>query len=390
MRATFQRRWYRFILATLGGTTAVLLVTGGSATTQIRTRIILEKVATGLSHPVHLTHASDGSGRLFIVEQEGSIRVARAGELLPTPFLDISGLVRSGGERGLLSVAFHPQYATNGLFYVNYTDTSGDTVVARYSVSANPDRADAATGVVLLTIPQPYSNHNGGQLQFGPDGYLYIGMGDGGAAGDPHGYAQNPNSLLGKILRIDVNVIPYAIPKTNPFVGPGPPLDEIWALGLRNPWRFSFDRRTGDLYIADVGQDAFEEIDVQPAGSRGGENYGWNIMEGTHCFSPPTGCRQAGLTMPIATYRTGENCAITGGYVYRGTRVQTLIGTYVFGDYCSGRIWGLRKSNRGGWTYTELLNTDLQITSFGEEEAGELYVADHRGAIYRVSPLPGP
>lgn len=353
MRATFQRRWYRFILATLGGTTAVLLVTGGSATTQIRTRIILEKVATGLSHPVHLTHASDGSGRLFIVEQEGSIRVARAGELLPTPFLDISGLVRSGGERGLLSVAFHPQYATNGLFYVNYTDTSGDTVVARYSVSANPDRADAATGVVLLTIPQPYSNHNGGQLQFGPDGYLYIGMGDGGA-------------------------------------GPGPPLDEIWALGLRNPWRFSFDRRTGDLYIADVGQDAFEEIDVQPAGSRGGENYGWNIMEGTHCFSPPTGCRQAGLTMPVATYRTGENCAITGGYVYRGTRVQTLIGTYVFGDYCSGRIWGLRKSNRGGWTYTELLNTDLQITSFGEEEAGELYVADHRGAIYRVSPLPGP
>ncbi|MGH7474435.1 MAG: PQQ-dependent sugar dehydrogenase, partial [Candidatus Methylomirabilales bacterium] len=309
--------------------------------------------------------------------------------LLPVPFLDISRLVRSGGEQGLLSVAFHPRYATNGLFYVNYTDRVGDTVVARYTVSANRDRADAASALVVLTIAQPYPNHNGGQLQFGPDGTLYIGMGDGGSAGDPHGHGQNPNSLLGKMLRIDVNVPPYAVPKTNPFVGPGPPLDEIWALGLRNPWRFSFDRQSGDLYIADVGQNSREEVNVQPAGSRGGENYGWNIMEGAECFSPPSGCARAGLTMPVATYRTGENCSITGGYVYRGTQVRTLIGTYIFGDYCSGRIWGLRKSNRGEWTMRELLDTPLRISSFGEDEAAELYVVDHGGVIYRLREATG-
>jgi glucose/arabinose dehydrogenase len=289
----------------------------------------------------------------------------------------------------LLSIAFHPRYVKNGFFYVNYTNRSGDTVVARYTVSANPNRAEPSTAAVLLTIPQPYSNHNGGQLQFGPDGYLYIGTGDGGSGGDPQGHAQNPNSLLGKMLRIDVNVLPYAIPETNPFVGPDPPLDEIWALGLRNPWRFSFDRQTGDLYIADVGQNSYEEVDIQPAGSPGGENYGWNIMEGANCFSPRIGCRQAELTMPIATYRTGENCSIIGGYVYRGSGVRTLIGTYVFGDYCSGRIWGLRKSDRGRWTYTELLDTDLQITSFGEDEAGGLYVVDHRGTIYRLRDAAG-
>ncbi len=367
----------------------MLLVTAAWTIAQTRTTIALEEVVTGLSRPVALTHAGDGSGRLFIVEQKGSIQTVRVGKLLPTPFLDISRLVRSGGERGLLSIAFHPRYAENGLFYVNYTNRSGDTVVARYAVSANPDRADVATAIVILTVPQPYSNHNGGQLQFGPDGYLYIGMGDGGSAGDPHGHAQNPNSLLGKLLRIGVNVVPYAIPETNPFVGPGPPLDEIWALGLRNPWRFSFDRQTGDLYIADVGQDAFEEIDVQRAGSRGGENYGWNIMEGAHCFSPSAGCRRTGLTLPVATYRTGENCAITGGYVYRGTQVRMLAGTYVFGDYCSGRIWELHKSYRGRWTYRELLDTDLQITSFGEDEMGELYVVDHGGSIYRLREAPG-
>ena len=384
MREPFDRRRHQLGTAILGVTTAMLLITAPLATRKAQAGIALEEVLTGLSHPVHLTHAGDGSARLFIVEQEGSVRVAHKATLLPTPFLDISRLIRSGGERGLLSIAFHTRYAENGFFYVNYTNRSGDTVVARYTVSADANRADPTTGVVLLMIRQPYSNHNGGQLQFGPDGYLYIGMGDGGSGGDPHGHAQNPNSLLGKILRIDVNTLPYTIPKTNPFVGPGPPLDEIWALGLRNPWRFSFDRQTGELYIADVGQDSSEEVDIQPALSRGGENYGWNIMEGAHCFSPRVGCPRTGLTMPVATYRTGENCSITGGYVYRGNRVRTLIGTYIFGDYCSGRIWGLRKSDRGRWTYRELLDTDLNITSFGEDEAGELYIADHGGGIYRL------
>lgn len=366
----------------------MLCVVSPVATAQDQAQIALEQVVTGLSHPVHVTHAGDTSDRLFIVEQGGRILVVHGTTLGPAPFLDISALVRSGGERGLLSVAFHPRYTKNGLFYVNYTNRSGNTVVARYRVSANPSRGDPSTAAVLLTVPQPYSNHNGGQLQFGPDGHLYIGMGDGGSAGDPQGNAQNPNSLLGKMLRIDVNVLPYAIPKTNPFIGPGPPLDEIWALGLRNPWRFSFDRKTGDLYIADVGQNSWEEVDIQPANSRGGENYGWNIMEGAHCFSPRTDCPQAGLTMPVATYATGKNCSITGGYVYRGTRVPALTGIYIFGDYCSGRIWGLRKSDRG-WAHTELLDTDLNITSFGEDEGGELYVAHHGGAIYRIAPLPG-
>jgi glucose/arabinose dehydrogenase len=373
---------------TLGGTVLLLLFTSPT-TGATRTGIALQQVVTGLSQPVHLTHAGDGSGRLFIVEQRGSIRVVRGGKLLPVPFLDISPLVRSGGEQGLLSVAFHPRYGTNGFFYVNYTNRAGDTVVARYRVSADPDRAEPASALVVLTVKQPYSNHNGGQLQFGPDGTLYIGMGDGGSAGDPHGHAQNPNSLLGKMLRIDVNVPPYAVPKTNPFVGPGPPRDEIWALGLRNPWRFSFDRHTGDLYIADVGQDSWEEVDVQAAGSHGGENYGWNIMEGAECFAPPSGCSRAGLTMPVATYRTGQNCSITGGYVYRGTQVPPLIGTYIFGDYCSGRIWGLRKSDRAVWAMQELLATALRISSFGEDERGELYVVDHGGAIYRIQEATG-
>jgi glucose/arabinose dehydrogenase len=261
--------------------------------------------------------------------------------------------------------------------------------VARYRVSADPDRADPTTASVVLTIPQPYSNHNGGQLQFGPDGYLYIGMGDGGSGGDPHGHGQNPNSLLGKMLRIDVSSLPYAVPPSNPFAGPGPPLDEIWALGLRNPWRFSFDRQTGDLYIADVGQNTYEEVDVQPASSRGGENYGWNIMEGTACFSPRAGCRREGLILPVATYRTGQDCSITGGYVYRGTRVPALTGTYVFGDYCSGRIWGLQKAADGRGNVRELDDTDLRISSFGEDEAGEVYVVDHRGSIFRIREAAG-
>ena len=379
----------RPVPAILGAILLTLFITAPDARPGAEIGIGLEQIVTGLTHPVHLTHAGDRSGRLFVVEQEGVIRIVRGGKVRQAPFLDIARLVRSGGEQGLLSVAFHPRYLANGLFFVNYTDRSGDTVVARYRVSADPDRADPTTASVVLTIPQPYSNHNGGQLQFGPDGYLYIGMGDGGSGGDPQGHGQNPSSLLGKMLRIDVSSLPYAVPPSNPFAGPGPPLDEIWALGLRNPWRFSFDRQTGDLYIADVGQNTYEEVDVQPASSRGGENYGWNIMEGTACFSPRAGCRREGLTLPVATYRTGEDCSITGGYVYRGTRVPALTGTYVFGDYCSGRIWGLQKAADGRGNVRELDDTDLRISSFGEDEAGEVYLVDHRGSIFRIREAAG-
>jgi glucose/arabinose dehydrogenase len=384
------RRSHRRLVPTIAGVILLILLTAASDPTPgAEVGIAIEEVVTGLVNPVHLTHAGDGSHRLFIVEQRGVIRILRGDRVLPVPFLDISRLVRSGGEQGLLSIAFPPQYRRSGFFFVNYTNRMGDTVVERYSVSADPDRADPDTAVVVLTIAQPYSNHNGGLLKFGPDGYLYIGMGDGGSAGDPQGHAQNPNSLLGKMLRIDVATLPYAIPPTNPFVGPGPPRDEIWALGLRNPWRFSFDRQTGDLYIADVGQNAFEEVDFQPAGSRGGENYGWNILEGAQCFSPTVGCRRDGLTMPVATYRTGPDCSITGGYVYRGRRSRALHGIYIFGDYCSGRIWGLERAGSGRWTVRDLLETPLRISSFGEDESGEIYAVDHRGGIYRLREAAG-
>jgi hypothetical protein len=312
-------------------------------------------------------------------------------QLLPTPFLDIAPIVSCCGERGLLSVAFHPQYAVNGRFYVNYTNTSGHTVIARYSVSGNPNLADPASGSVLLTVMQPFSNHNGGQLQFGPDGYLYIGMGDGGSAGDPNDLAQDPATLLGKMLRIDVDGgVPYAVPATNPFVGVPGVLDEIWALGLRNPWRFSFDRATGDLFIADVGQNSWEEVDFQPTGSPGGENYGWRRMEGSDCFNPPSGCNDGSLVLPIAEYSHSLGCSITGGYRYRGPQFPHLRGFYLYGDYCSGRIWGTSE-RAGSWTTAELVDTTFTISAFGEDEAGELYVTHYSsssGAIHRITSPP--
>ena len=340
---------------------------------------------SGLNKPTHIANAGDGSNRLFIVEQAGRIILVKNDISLEKPFLDVSSRVRCCGERGLLSVAFPPGYANKKYFYINYTNKSGDTVVARYRVSSEPDIANPGSEEILLTIKQPYSNHNGGQLAFGQDGFLYIGLGDGGSAGDPHGYAQNPGSLLGKILRIDVESgkPPYAIPDGNPPAKTKGYRPEIWALGLRNPWRFSFDRETGDLYIADVGQDLFEEVDFQPASSRGGENYGWNTMEGMHCFQSDT-CKKSGLVQPIVEYNHSQGCSVTGGMVYRGQKFPEMQGTYIYGDFCSGRIWGLKKSGNE-WKSSLLADTDYSISTFGEDEKGNIYVADYRdGKIYEI------
>jgi glucose/arabinose dehydrogenase len=290
--------------------------------------IAIDRYGEGFSSPVHITHAADGSGRLFVVEQSGRIRIIKGSGTLPVPFLDISDRVSCCGEQGLLSVAFPPDYAIKGHFYVNHTNLSGDTVVARYRVSADPDVADAATEEILLTIAQPFANHNGGQLAFGPDGYLYIGTGDGGSGGDPLNNGQNTDVLLGKLLRIDVEagVAPYGIPPTNPYRLRAGYRPEIWALGLRNPWRFSFDRLTGDLYIGDVGQNMYEEINFQPAASAGGENYGWRIMEGFHCYNPAA-CNPTGLTLPVLEYEHNQgNCSVTAGGVYRGSFHPNLFG----------------------------------------------------------------
>jgi hypothetical protein len=369
----------------------ILFVLISSPKAQAGHNIRLEPILSGLVNPVAIAHAGDGSGRLFITEQGGRILIYDGSELLPAPFLDISALLSTGGERGLLSVAFHPNYESNGHFFVNYTNTSGNTVIARYSVSNDPNLADPASALAVLTIAQPYSNHNGGQLQFGPDGYLYIGMGDGGGAGDPNNYAQNPNSLLGKMLRIDVDGdVPYAVPPDNPFISDEQARDEIWALGLRNPWRFSFDRATGDLFIGDVGQYSWEEIDYQPAGSTGGENYGWRLMEGNNCFNPSTNCDDGSLTLPVLEYGHDLGCSVTGGYRYRGKDNPLLSGLYIYGDFCSGIIWGARPGGNGNWSAEELLDSDLNISAFGEDENGELYVA-HRaaagGSIYRIDQI---
>jgi glucose/arabinose dehydrogenase len=343
----------------------------------------------GLVLPTHLAHAGDGSGRLFVLEQGGRIRILKHGALLPTPFLDISDRVSCCRERGLFSVAFPPGYASKGYFYVDYTDLAGNTVVARYRLGAHADVADPASEQVVLRVSQPFGNHNGGQLAFGPDGLLYVGLGDGGDGGDPQNNAQNPGTLLGKILRIDVEsaASPYAVPPSNPFVGTAGRRPEIWAQGLRNPWRFSFDRSTGDLYIGDVGQNAFEEIDFQPASSPGGENYGWRIMEGLHCFNPVS-CSQFGLTLPVTEYDHTQGCSVTGGLVYRGTTFPRLQGTYVYGDFCSGRLWGLRFDGTS-WHNDVLLDTGRRISSFGEDQVGSLYLADYgSGQILKIVDQP--
>jgi glucose/arabinose dehydrogenase len=331
-----------------------------------------------LSRPVGLTHVGDGSGRLFVLEQEGLIRIVQGRELLAEPFLDIRDRVGSNAnEQGLLGLAFHPQYPQNGYLYVNYTDLNGGTVIARYSVSADPGLVDPGSEVRLLQIPQPYGNHNGGALAFGPDGYLYIGTGDGGSGGDPLGNGQSLDTLLGKILRIDVdNGDPYTNPEGN-LEG------EIWANGLRNPWRFSFDRLTGDLYIGDVGQGDWEEINYLATGSPGGANFGWNFREGAHPFagSPPAGLE---LIDPVAEYDHSLGISVTGGVVYRGGALPGFYGTYLYGDYGSGRVWGLFPDPDGGWKNQILFESGANITSFGEDEDGEVYLVDHKGFVFKL------
>jgi glucose/arabinose dehydrogenase len=345
-------------------------------------RLSLRNVADGFETPLLVTNAGDGSDRLFVVEQVGRIRVIRDGRPTPEPFLDISSLVTAGGEQGLLGLAFHPAFESNGRFFVNYTDTNGDTVVAEYRAPRGSDRADPGSARVLLRIDQPYSNHNGGDVVFGPDGYLYIGMGDGGSGGDPHGNGQRLNTLLGKLLRIDVDRRrPYGIPEDNPFVDRSGARPEIWAYGLRNPWRFSFDRETDDLWIGDVGQGEQEEIDVARAGRRGGLNYGWNVMEGTQCFASLEDCDSEGLVEPVAVYPTGLGCAVVGGHVYRGARFPALQGGYFFADFCAGVIFALDASRPSRREPTVLLETDHAISSFGEDEQGELYITDLRGGL---------
>ena len=310
--------------------------------------------------------------------------ILRSGTVEATPFLNISTRVSCCGERGLLGLAFPPGFAAKRYFYVNYTNTSGHTVIARYHLTLDDDVADFASEEILLTISQPFDNHNGGQISFSPiDGYLYIAVGDGGSGGDPLNSGQNPDSLLGKILRIDVegDDEPYGIPADNPNVGNSSP-DEIWALGLRNPFRFSFDRLTGDLYIGDVGQGDWEEIDFQLASSDGGENYGWRIMEGNHCFNPNP-CDQSGLVLPVIEYGHTLGCSVTGGFVYRGNIFPRMQGVYFYGDFCTGRIWGLKRED-GNWYDTLLLDTSFNISSFGEDEAGNVYLAHLSGSIYRL------
>jgi glucose/arabinose dehydrogenase len=345
-------------------------------------------VATTLASPDYLTAPPGDVNRLFVVEQPGRIRVVQNGQLLATPFLDIVSRVSFGGERGLFSVAFHPTYAGNGFFYVDYTDVNGDTRVERYTVSAaDSNVADSASHKLILFVKQPYANHNGGLVVFGPDGMLYIGMGDGGDAGDPQNRAQNRDSLLGKLLRIDVNTgdtTPYRIPPDNPYAAGGG-RGEIWAIGLRNPWRFAFDAPAGLLYTADVGQNVWEEVDVQPAG-QSGLNYGWPTLEGTHCYKPPIGCSSLGV-LPTLEYSHADGCSIIGGLVYRGTRSPALVGQYFYSDFCSGWIRSFTYAD-GAMTgrTTWSLNANLgNVLSFGEDATGELYVLSGNGSVYRLS-----
>lgn len=340
------------------------------------------------SRPVYLTHAFDE--RLFVVEQAGVVHILENGQLLPEPFLDIQDRVGSGQlEQGLLSIAFHPDYQQNGRFFAYYTDRAGATLISSYMVSEeDPNHAEAESELVLLSVSQPYPNHNGGQLQFGPDGYLYAGFGDGGSANDPLGSGQDPSTLLGSLLRLDVNHAQdiYAIPASNPFIADENRRNEIWAWGLRNPWRFSFDSLTGDLFIADVGQNIWEEVHFQPAASQGGENYGWNILEASHCFSD-NNCDKTGLELPIFEYDHQEGCSITGGYMYRGRQYPALYGNYFFADFCSGNIWRLFPEAEGDWSSAQLLDSNLVISSFGEDFKGDLYVLVHdTGSVFQIQP----
>lgn len=378
----------------------VALISGGSVFAQDGmidfdpNALQVELWASGFTRPNLITNAGDGSGRLFVVEQGGRIWILdQEAQREAAAFLDISQRVSADAnnlatytERGLLGLAFHPDYAENGYFFVNYTDVSGGTIVSRFSVSADdPNLADPDSEMVILRQQQPYPNHNGGWLDFGQDGYLYISLGDGGSAGDPQGNGQNLGTWLGKILRIDVDSAePYAVPEDNPFVGTVGILPEIWSYGLRNAWRNSFDRETGDLYLADVGQNQWEEVNFQAVDSAGGENYGWDWMEGSRIFegNPPSP-----VVMPFAEYSHNEGVSVTGGYVYRGEAIPGLQGVYLFGDFGTGTIWSAYRDGDAWQVDYFKRNTGINISSFGEDEDGEIYVVHYSGTIWRLEPI---
>ncbi len=391
----------------LGGIWIVIQASAGSSPAETPTPVLnldLSTFATGFSQPVGITHASPGDDRLYVIEQAGTIKIVSAeGVVLPVPFLDITDRVDSSStEEGLLGLAFHPEYATNGYFYVNYTNTTAEirrTRISRFSITGDPNIADPESEDILLTVDQPYANHNAGDIQFGPDGYLYIPLGDGGSAGDPEDNAQNLALLLGKISRIDVDASPgstpdcpgtgsghYTVPDSNPLSdGPGGVCDEVWAIGLRNPWRSSFDRLTGDLTIGDVGQNDWEEIDLQPADSTGGENYGWRCYEGNHPYNT-TACGPIDdYTFPIMEYSHTDGCSVIGGYVYRGSRYLTMYGRYLLADYCSGTFWDLALVD-GDWQATQHTNlAAFGYVAFGEDAQGELYVVNRTtGTVYAL------
>jgi glucose/arabinose dehydrogenase len=364
----------------------------GSSFDPAHVAVSFAPIVNGLKAPLAIVNAGDGTNRLFVAQQGGEIRVIRDGRALPTPFLDIGAEITSGGERGLLGVAFHPDYPRDPRVFVDYTDSNGDTQVSSFVVSADdPDRLDPTAEARILHVKQPFANHNGGALLFDPSGMLLVSLGDGGSGGDPQGNGQSLTTLLGKILRIDIGGssggVPYRIPPDNPFAsGAGGNRPEIWLTGLRNPWRISFDRATGDLWIGDVGQNDWEEIDVQRTGQPAGTNFGWNRMEGTHCFEPALDCDAAGLTAPVTDYGHDLGCTVIGGNVYRGSAQPDLVGGYVFGDYCSGRIWAIDPVGDGYRSPTLVADSGLSVSAFGEDEAGELYAADiGGGAILRVT-----
>jgi len=340
-------------------------------------KYIWETVVTGLERPVDIRHAGDE--RLFIIEKVGRIRILQNRQLINSPFLDISDRVGSrGNEQGLLGLVFHPKFSENGQFFVNYTDSDGDTVIARYRATDDPNIADPSSEMVLLRAKQPYSNHNGGALAFGPDGYLFIGLGDGGSASDPFDNGQKLDTFFAKILRLDVDLAdPYVIPTDNPFG------NEIWAYGLRNPWRISFDNLTNDLYIGDVDQNQWEEINFIPARTPGGINFGWKYFEGTHTYAgvPP---QEVQVESPVAKYDHSQGCSVTGGYVYRGS-IPEWSGFYFYGDYCTGTVWGLIRSDEG-WQNQVLFGALGNITSFGQDSLGEVYIATDDGRILRLQP----
>jgi glucose/arabinose dehydrogenase len=398
MCEVWRKQTWRMVFLALAAFSAA----AGPARAQTDPNVGLKLVAGNLDSITNIVNAGDGSGRLFLTLQGGRIVIYNGTQILPTPLINLESLITSprDNEQGLLGLAFHPNYASNRYFYVDYTDRNGigNTVIARYQTRADdPNRADLASGTILLTVTQPFTNHNGGQLQFGADGYLYIGLGDGGSGGDPQGNGQKLNTLLGKILRIDVDhttaspPLPYAIPPDNPFVSTANTRDEIWAYGVRNPWRFSFDRTTHDLLIGDVGQNSFEEIDVQPAASTGGENYGWNVMEGKHCYPDPgvTNCNDGTLTLPVLEYsHASGRCSVTGGYRYRGTQIPSLAGKYLYADFCTGEVWTATPDGGGVWSSGLLVNTPYLVSTFGQDEQGELYLAhrDGSGAFYKFVP----